>query len=74
MVHAHNEKRENRDVNYDSEDPDNYSEIKLFDKEEKLNKKAIVKSVQTKLNILKHESKFNMTTCVCFIKISTFKK
>jgi hypothetical protein len=33
MVHEHHEKREYRDVNYDSEDPDNYSEISLFEKE-----------------------------------------
>lgn len=74
MVHEHHEKREYRDVNYDSEDPDNYSEISLFEKEQKLNSKTMVKSVQTKLNIMKHESKFNVSTCVCFIKISTLKK
>ena len=73
MVHEHNEKREKRDANYDSEDPENYNEIQLFEKEQKLSKNAI-KSVQAKLNVLKHETKFSVNTCVCFIKISTFKK
>ena len=41
MVHEHNEKREKRDANYDSEDPDNYNEIQLFEKEQKLSKNAI---------------------------------
>ena len=73
MVHEHNEKREKRGANYDSEDPDNYNEIQLFEKEQKLSKNAI-KSVQAKLNVLKHENKFSVNTCVCFIKVSTFKK
>ena len=73
VVHEHTEKREKRDVNYDSEDPNNYSELQLFEKEQKINKNAI-KAVQTKLNVLKHENKFNVSTCVCFIKVSTFKK
>lgn len=41
VVHEHKETRENKDANYDSEDPDNYSDIKLFEKEQKLNKNAI---------------------------------
>lgn len=34
----------------------------------------MVKALKTKLEVEKHESKFSVKTCVCFIKISTFKK
>jgi len=67
-----------RDVNYDSEDPEEYKDIDLFSgpdlPKSSTTRKTNIKPIKKLVDKNQMEEKFSVSTCVCFIKISSFKK
>ena len=68
-------KRPERDANYDSEDPEEYKDIDLFNGVD-LSKprKTNIKPIKKLIDKSQMEDRFSVSTCVCFVKISAFKK
>ena len=65
-----------RDRNYDSEDPEQYKDLQLYTgKLPQGPRISYVKPIKSKEEATREmQEKYQMSTCVCFIKISSFKK
>ena len=67
-----------RDADHDSEDPDEYKDIILFSGPNPVKsagaRRTNIKPLKGKADSVAMEEKFSVSTCVCFIKISSFKK
>ena len=66
------------DKNYDSEDPEEYKEMEMFNSivtpVPMSARKTSIKPIKAKANPIELEKKYQIGTTLCFIKISSFKK
>lgn len=71
-------KRKHQDANYDSEDPEEYSHINLYNTQATSispnPRKTKITPIKKKLDPASLEEKYKISTLVCFIKVSSFKK
>jgi hypothetical protein len=65
-----------RDRNYDSEDPEQYKDLQLYTgKLPQGPRISYIKPIKSKEEATREmQEKYQMSTCICFIKISSFKK